>query len=183
MAALKKQRLCTFAILLFVPSAMVFVYDVLHILEANRMNEALRRGNYVQAASYTSSHAVFASGYVLQQRGELDQAFKTYAELDALENPELENALTYNMANLYLRQALNARQNNDMDLTIPLIELAKQNYRDLLHVNSSDWSSKYNLEQALRLLPDIEEQALPEDVMPERSPKAAGSVEVYDQLP
>jgi mxaK protein len=183
MAAMKKRNLSAISILLLVFSAIVFVYDILYIFEASRVNDALRRGNYVHAASSASNHGLFAKGYDHQRRGELEQAFKTYTKLERLNDPGLENALTYNMANLYLQQALNARRDNDMDLAIPLIELAKQNYRDLLRINSDDWSAKYNLERALQLLPDLEEQAIPEEVMPERSLKAAGSVQVYDQLP
>ncbi len=183
MAAVKKRRLVVVTFLLFSGSAIVFIYDVLFVFEASRVNDALRRGEYVEAASHGSSHGMFAKGYVYQQRGEIDQAFKVYARVDAFNDPVLEYALKYNMANLYLQQAVKARRSNDMDLAIPLIELAKQNYREVLRLNSNDWLVKYNLERALQLLPDLEEQATPEDVMPERSPRAAGSVEFYDRLP
>ena len=42
--------------------------------------------------------------------------------------------------------------------SLPLIELAKQSYRDLLRENPGDWDARYNLERALRLAPEVAEE-------------------------
>jgi mxaK protein len=39
---------------------------------------------------------------------------------------------------------------------LPLVELAKQNYRDLLRDDPNQWDARYNLESALRLAPDTD---------------------------
>ena len=41
----------------------------------------------------------------------------------------------------------------------PLVELAKQSYRDALRADPSDWDARYNLERALQLAPEVDENA------------------------
>jgi mxaK protein len=95
--------------------------------------------------------------------GAHDAAFKAYGgvirsgELDALGRQAL-----FNLGNMYLRQAL-AGGGND---ALPLIELAKQRYRDLLRAMPDDWDARYNLERALRLAPEDQEAVAEEDNVP-----------------
>ena len=37
-----------------------------------------------------------------------------------------------------------------------MIELAKQNYRQVLHEDPDDWDARYNLERALWLAPEFD---------------------------
>jgi mxaK protein len=64
-----------------------------------------------------------------------------------------------------LRQAIELRAGDQPGQALPLIELAKEQYRELLRRQPQDWNARYNLERAQRLLPD------PEDV--EREATAA----------
>ena len=74
-------------------------------------------------------------------------------ELDALGRQAL-----FNLGNMYLRQGL-AQGTAE---ALPLVELAKQRYRDLLRATPDDWDARYNLERALRLAPE-EQDALAEE--------------------
>jgi mxaK protein len=52
-----------------------------------------------------------------------------------------------------MRSAL--RENGvDTEQVLPLVELAKQSYRDLLREWPGDWDARYNLERALYLAPE-----------------------------
>jgi mxaK protein len=42
-------------------------------------------------------------------------------------------------------------------LAIPLLELAKEGYREVLRHDPGQWDARYNLERAQRLLPDPDE--------------------------
>ena len=44
-----------------------------------------------------------------------------------------------------------------MTQSLPLLELAKQGYRDVLRDDPQQWDARYNLERALRLAPEAEE--------------------------
>ena len=71
----------------------------------------------------------------------------------------------------------------DHDLAMPLIELAKQNYTEVLRANSGHWDAKFNLELALVLAPELD----PVDPMaqrnPERSPRAISKMRAREPLP
>ena len=96
----------------------------------------------------------------LARAGAHDAASKAYSgviragEFDALGRQAL-----FNLGNMYLRQGL-AQDSND---ALPLIELAKQRYRDLLRVAPDDWDARYNLERALRLAPEEQEAVAEEE--------------------
>ena len=179
----KKRRLTAIAGISVLVFCVLFAYNAYRMYDAIQFNSSVRDGTFDKPVGDDSIHGLFVKGYVHQQRGEFEQALKTYAKIEGSEPARFGNAVKYNMANLYLQKASAAEQSGDHDLVIPLVELAKQIYRELLRENSNDWQAKYNLERALQLLPDIDQQETSEDVMPERSPKALGVVEVYEQLP
>lgn len=108
-----------------------------------------------------------ARAIALAQAGAHDAAFKSYSGLiqpGALD--ALGRQAQFNLGNMYLRQALAASPGGGAAApsaeTAPLIELAKQRYRDLLRADPGDWDARYNLERALRLAPE-EQEAYAED--------------------
>ena len=180
---IRKRQLTVIAVIALIGCTAMFAYGAYRLYDVTRFNKSVADGNFTEAGGETSIHRLFANAYVYQQKGEFEQALQTYAHIETADHAEFSAAVKYNMANLYLQKASLAEQRGDHDLVIPLIELAKQIYRELLRENSNDWQAKYNLERALQLLPDVEEQQPADEVMPERSPQALGVVEVYDQLP
>lgn len=58
----------------------------------------------------------------------------------------------YNLANHYLRQAVSG--DVETNAIMPLVELSKQRYRDVLKQEPGHWHARFNLEQALRLAPE-----------------------------
>ena len=87
-----------------------------------------------------------------------DTALNRYRALQ--DDPKLGPAARYNSANLLLRQALRVRESLQPGQAIPLIELAKETYRELLRADPGDWNARYNLERAQRLLADPDESEL-----------------------
>lgn len=107
-----------------------------------------------------------ARAIALAQAGAHDAAFKSYSGLiqpGALD--AIGRQAQFNLGNMYLRQALAASPGATTAPSAesaPLIELAKQRYRDLLRADPGDWDARYNLERALRLAPE-EQEAYAED--------------------
>lgn len=66
---------------------------------------------------------------------------------------DLRRIALYDLGNLHLRHALQVGP-SDEGQSLPLIELAKQSYRDLLRRDPNDWDVRYNLERTLRLAPE-----------------------------
>jgi mxaK protein len=110
-----------------------------------------------------------ARATALSKAGAFDAAFKGYSGLIEPGAPDgVGRHALFNLGNMYLRQGLGASRGDASAKAVtsaesaPLIELAKQRYRDLLRADPGDWDARYNLERALRLAPE-EQEAVTED--------------------
>lgn len=93
-------------------------------------------------------------GSALANSGDLEEAERTFnALISDSANQQLVNSAQFNLANAYLRQALTAGSQTTSK-TLPMVELAKQRYRDLLHQAPEHWGARYNLERALTMAPE-----------------------------
>jgi mxaK protein len=83
-------------------------------------------------------------------------------------SPDVRADALYNMANARLRLAFSEIEKRQLDQAIPLVRLAKDDYRTALKAKPENWDFKFNLDVAMRLVrdfpqPDIgEEEAEPE---------------------
>jgi mxaK protein len=91
--------------------------------------------------------------------GPADVALDLYRQVEAEGGESLRRLARFNTANLYLRQALAETAGGERGRAVPLIELAKGIYRTLLRDDPADWDLRYNLERALRLLPEEDPDA------------------------
>jgi mxaK protein len=101
------------------------------------------------ARAYSQSQAAQAAPVA---SGAADAALNRYAAL--YDTSALGRAARYNSANLLIRQAVALRAGDQAGQALALIELAKENYREVLRQEPNDWDARYNLERAQRLLPD-----------------------------
>ncbi|MEO5734817.1 MAG: hypothetical protein ABIN96_01640 [Rubrivivax sp.] len=108
-----------------------------------------------------------------------EAALKAYRGLQT--DPTLGAAARFNSANLLLRQAFELQATQApaqapaqaLPQTLPLIELAKEQYRELLRHDPQHWPARYNLERAQRLLPDPPDSEAPEAAAPRERERAA----------
>jgi mxaK protein len=102
---------------------------------------------------------------VAMAKVDYDGALATYKAVIQGGREDLRRIALYDLGNLHLRQALQVGLEDAQSL--PLVELAKQSYRDLLRADPDDWDARYNLERTLRLAPedddDMDEDAGPPD--------------------
>jgi mxaK protein len=99
-----------------------------------------------------------------RKAGAFDEAFKVYSGLlEPGQSDTVSRHAQYNLGNMYLRQALAGGTRADAG---PLVELAKQRYRDLLRAEPQDWDARYNLERALRVAPEEQESTAEENNQP-----------------
>jgi len=82
-----------------------------------------------------------------------DGALAAYKAIIQADREDLRRIALYDLGNLHLHQGLRAGLSDEAQ-SLPLIELAKQSYRDLLRKDPYDWDARYNLERALRLAPE-----------------------------
>jgi mxaK protein len=159
------------------------LYDGYYLWRASQLNRGLAELDAGGEVAGEHPYLRFAQAYTLQQDGEFDAALETYAAIDVPEDHHLLVDIEYNLANLYLRRALEYRESGAEDLALPLVELAKEYYRELLRNDSLDWPSKYNLELALRIAPETEPEKVEEERNPEHNPRSAAGIQVRRPLP
>ena len=135
------------------------------------------------AARYPGEEGELASALELQVAGDWQGALEVYAEIEPSGRTELEQISRYNTANIYLRQGIEASEAGSMDLALPLIELAKANFRQVLQAQPQHWDARFNLAVALKIVPDVALEDPVDDVMPERSRRSLVPLEVRRELP
>jgi mxaK protein len=153
-------------------------YEWLQLQQAGRVNAAIVAASGgaaggVQAARADAAvpEARFARALALASAGRYDEALKAYKALIQEGPASLRPASLYNLGNLHLREALKNGEQQAVR-ALPLIELAKQSYRDLLRMDPQWWDARYNLERALWLAPEVddaEKQSEEPEVPKERS--------------
>lgn len=158
-------------------------YDGYHLLRASQLNRDLARVEAGETVDTGDARLQFAHAYALQQRADFEAALKAYAAIDVAAGHPLQADVKFNLANLYFRRALALREGKADDLAFPLIELAKQNYVELLRADSGDWDAKYNLELALAIAPETDLPEALEERNPEHNPHSAAGIQVREPLP
>jgi mxaK protein len=104
------------------------------------------------AADHLPPEARLARAVALA-RVDYDAALAAYKAIIQSNRNDLRLIALYDLGNLHLHQAIQAGLADEAQ-SLPLTELAKQSYRDLLRRDPSDWDARYNLERSLRLAPE-----------------------------
>lgn len=149
------RRAIRFADLAVVALALVVVALAALRWQADRSTTTvLRAADPTTGPEASAPAAQLARAVALARDGDADGALARYRQVEAEGGATLRRIARFDTANLYLRQAFGWIQAGDRGRAIPLIELAKGVYRQLLTEDPDDWDLRYNLERAIRLLPE-----------------------------
>jgi mxaK protein len=140
----------------------IALYQGARLHQALRINDAIAHANDSSASDETAPEASFARALAWSREGNFEAALQAYKGLSQGDDPALSLDALYNLGNLQLRAALKNGP-REARRSLPLIELAKQSYRDLLRRDPEDWDARYNLELALRLAPETDDAIADED--------------------
>lgn len=141
----------------------VAIYQGVRLQHSMSVNAAIRKATASELDPRVPESR-FARAIALAQAGQSEQALKEYTALAGSERGDLRRRALYNLGNLYLRDAL---ADGEAYRSLALVELAKRNYRILLREAPADWDARYNLERALWLAPESEQEFVDEEP-PER---------------
>lgn len=97
-----------------------------------------------------------ARAYYLKQKHRYDEALATLSVIMDQGDVRFQSIVRYNLGNIYLEQAVEKVESTAINEALPLAGLAKQAYRQALALDSGLWDAKYNLEVAMRLLPEMD---------------------------
>jgi mxaK protein len=145
---------------------LIAAFHGARLYRALRLNQAIVQASAEAAAIHIDGaypEARFARAVALAAAENDEAALNDYKALAYGDRVDLKLAALYNLGNLHLRE-VQKHDPADTLRTLPLIELAKQSYRDLLRLDPNDWNARYNLERALWLAP--EDDAAEEELSP-----------------
>jgi len=136
-------------------AALAASVDSAHLWRQRQWNVAIAADPPVAGGSSPPAELQFALAYAQAASGATEEASMRYRALQG--DSALGQAARYNSANLLMRQAIAVRATAQPGQAIPLLELAKEIYREVLRNDPEQWDARYNLERAQRLLPDPDE--------------------------
>lgn len=146
----------------------------LRLQEVGRINFAIAQAR-IESADPGVPQARLAQALALARAGRYQPALKAYKSLlDGREDVRL--LALYDLGNLNMREALKNGAGEALRF-MPLIELAKQSYRDELGSDPGDWDARYNLERALWLSPEYDDPILERNQAPTRAEHAMSTLQ------
>ena len=166
-----------------IPVLVVFAVDLYGLLDQRRVNAMLARGELALVAERDTARGRLARAYRLHTGGRLEEALAAYGTVAPDTEPELRSVQRFNLGNLYLERAVELERKDEIQPAMSLVELAKQNYREILARDSHHWDARYNLSRALEMLPDVGAVDFEDEFNPERSPQAPQASRSYEGLP
>jgi mxaK protein len=124
---------------------------------ANEKITALAQGRDVDADPDSGTELTLARIAFLTARGDLDRSRVLLEALDRESDATLRARGHYLLANGLLRKALGQLEASQLEAAIPLVNLAKREYRRALELAPDDWDAKFNFDVAARLVRDFPE--------------------------
>lgn len=170
----RRTRAVIAALLLLIVVAAV---DGIRTARQQGINDAIQSQHLPSEAPGQVRELQFARAAAAAASGAEDDALNRYRALQ--DETPLGQAARFNTANALMRQAVAVRATEQPGLAIPLVELAKENYRELLRTDPANWGARYNLERAQRLLPDPDDSDAPPMEPPSNAERAATTMRGY----
>ena len=138
--------------------AAAVVAFALRLAQAERVNDAIAHAAAPGSADRDLPEVRLAQALALSAAGRYEPALRAHKALVREAHGALQEAALYDLGNLHLREALKSGAASP-DAATPLVELAKQSYRDALRADPDDWDARYNLERALQVAPEADERS------------------------
>jgi mxaK protein len=136
--------------------AVLALHDLWRLRQTTHLNALIAAGTPPLAEAATAPRELrFAQAHAHAASGAGEAALNRYGALHG--HDAIGRAARYNSANLLLRQAIELRAGAAPGQALALIELAKENYRQILRNAPDEWDARYNLERAQRLVPEPEQ--------------------------
>jgi mxaK protein len=157
------------ALLLFIA---FFAYEMWNLARIKSWNQQIIKIEITDMQTSSPAQIKFARARELDQKNDQAAALALYKSLETESDTSLRNDARFNSGNLYMRKAQALKDTPMAAQAVPLVELAKQSYREVLRADPQYWDARYNLERALRAQPDADEGTAGEFVAPLNSERA-----------
>lgn len=148
-----------------ITAVMFYAWSVYTIHRENQLILQLISGQDVDVNKVITGQPELrlARAIYFKQKHRYDDALSTLSLILDKGDSLFQAQARYNLGNLYLEQAVQKVESMNMNEAMPLAGLAKQAYRQALELDSRNWDAKYNLEVAMRLLPEMDKINSPDE--------------------
>ena len=158
--------------------AALALHDLWRLRQTTRLNVLIAAGTPPLADAAAAPRELrFAQAHAHAASGAGEAALNRYGALHG--DDAIGRAARFNSANLLLRQAIALRDGPQAGQSMALIELAKENYRQILRTTPDAWDARYNLERAQRLVPEPEQADDEAPDLDRRAERAATTMRAY----
>lgn len=175
--------LARWLLMALVPLLGVLAFDFHGLFQDRRVNAMLARNEIALVAQRDTVRGRLARAYRLHASGKLGEAVTAYGAIALESEPELRSVQLFNLANIFLERAVELERSDEIQSAVSLVELAKQNYREILARDPLHWDARFNLSRALQMLPDVAAVDYENERNPERSPQARQAARTHEGLP
>jgi mxaK protein len=133
--------------------------------QTNQFISQLNQGKEIKLVleKTDSPELYLAYASYLKNKQRYDEAQATLSQIIDQGGSKTRAISRYNLGNTYLSQAIELAESMQINEATALASLAKQVYRQALALDSQYWDAKYNLEVAMRLLPEMDRLTLEDD--------------------
>lgn len=129
---------------------------VLTVREQNARIRALTRGEDVIASiRHDRPELIEARASFLLGRDRKEEAQSLLDLSAASVDPATRSRMLFNHANARVRDAIDKIEKGQLDAAIPLVMLAKEQFRQALRLDPTAWDIKHNYDVAMRLVRDF----------------------------
>jgi mxaK protein len=141
------------------------LYANYQISQSNQLIVQLNQGKDIDRALDKTDNPELhlARGSYLKRKHRYDEAQASLSQIIDRGDNKTRAISRYNLGNTYLAQAIKLAESMQINEATALASLAKQAYRQALALDSQYWDAKYNLEVAIRLLPEMNRIVMQED--------------------
>jgi mxaK protein len=139
-------------------SGLTTLWNIYQTHRENQWLFELNNGHDIPLDRLTNSgfQLRLARAVYLHQKQRYNEALDTLSLITEQGNSEQQAQSLYNLGNVYLTMAMIEVEAGRINQALPLLGLTKQVYRKALALDSHFWDAKYNLELAMRLLPEFD---------------------------
>ncbi len=134
-------------------------------IQTNQLISQLNQGKDINPSEIKNAapELQLARGSYLKNKHRYDEAQAALSPIIDQGSVKNRAISRYNLGNTYLEQAIEMAESMQINEATSLASLAKQTYRQALALDSKNWDAKYNLEVAMRLLPEMDRLTMEED--------------------
>ena len=159
--------------------ALQSAFSYYQIANANQLISQLNQGKDVELEQLKNSvpELHLARATYLKKKHRYKEAQTDLSQIINQGSQKMQSITRYNLGNTYLTQAIELAESMQINEATALAALAKQAYRQALALDSRYWDAKYNLEVAMRLLPEMDRITMgKDDPIPEKKAKLWATV-------